>query len=416
MKRLLPLLLAVAAYYIGTIYWIGHDKRIPQHAFEPLSSENTAKDGVSLARKYLARRGHRVVALKEPLDVTTAAADGVVFRLTTDPPVAAQLRQAEREHEREERRQSGKKKSDPPPEAKKQKATPFKGDPKKGPALPPAELDRRADPLLTDAEEEWVRHGGRMVFASSDLDRPLAARNSTEKIARKVFPVWPGLDRVQLPEGRTIGYAGALRRAHTLFAIGDEPAIASEPIGAGELIVLTVPELFTNEYLAEPTRLKLLEALAGDGRPVYFDETLHGLETEHGPLDLLASWNLGPMLILLAVSAVLLFWRYGTRTGRAEDDYRDTRSEAIDVVESLGALYDRSMGDGEALSLYHRELTRAAAAHTGLRGDALQTKVNELTNNVKIPRNADKLPARIFAEILTRLNESFRRLEHANRS
>ncbi|MCU1244339.1 MAG: hypothetical protein JWN02_249 [Acidobacteria bacterium] len=412
MKRLLPLLLAVAAYYVAAIVWIGHDKRVPQQAFDKLSSENTSKEGTSLARRYLAGRGHRVVALKDPLDVTTAAANGVVFRFTTEPSLLARIRSAEQEHEQKERRQVTKKADKP----RRKKNAAAKGDPKRGPAMAPLDLDRRIDPLLTDGEEEWVRRGGRFVLASSDTSRPLAARNSTARIARKVFPIWPGLDSVELPEARTIGNPGALRRAHTLFAIGDQPAIASEPIGAGELIVMTTPEAFANDRLADPKRLALLEALAGERRPVYFDETLHGLQSSVGPLDLLESWNLGPMLLLLTLVAALLFWRYGTRTGRAEDDYRDTRSEAIDVVESLGTLYDRSMYDGEALALYHRELTRAVAAHTGLRGEALQKKVNELTNDVKIPRQTRKLPARVFAEILARLNESFRRLEHANRS
>ena len=68
------------------------------------------------------------------------------------------------------------------------------------------------------------------------------------------------------------------------------------------------------------------------------------------------------------------------RVGPAEDDFRETRSDAIDLVGSLGALYERTTTEEQALALYRDSLTRTVAMQTGLRGEQLQKRVNDLTH------------------------------------
>jgi hypothetical protein len=158
--------------------------------------------------------------------------------------------------------------------------------------------------------------------------------------------------------------------------------------------------------------LPLLLALAGDApRPVWFDEVPHGIVSDDGAIAMLKEWNLGTFLLLLLAIAALSFWRNGKRIGPAEDDYRDTRSDAIDLVRSLGALYHDVTSDAEAIALYHDALTKTVAATTGLRGEALRARVDKLTGGLVPPKASGRMPRAVFDQQLRALNEAFLRKE-----
>jgi len=197
-------------------------------------------------------------------------------------------------------------------------------------------------------------------------------------VAKKVFPIWPGAGDLELDD-QSEGFSSLRPRMHALYASGTVAIVARERIGSGELLVISAPELLRNDQLAKGNHLQLLNALADVGRPIYFDEVPHGIVSDDGALALLKEWNLGPFLILLALAAVLFFWRHARRIGPPVDDYRETRSDAVDLVRSLGALYHKVTSYAEALSLYYDALTRTVATQTGLRGDALRKRVDDLT-------------------------------------
>jgi hypothetical protein len=388
---------AIAVYFAATLLWLAGDRRVPQQAFDKLSSANTSDEGVSLAYQYLARRGASVERLTRPVESGAIAENGVVFRLVN---VSAPLLTRD----------------DVPANDDDDDNLTSRAKPKKKPVPPKEKKKPPVTPLLSDNEEEWVRHGGRLILGVTDHYGPLEIRGTTNAHARKAFPIWPGVDEVVMPQPRVLAGNDALRRTHALFVAGDDAVIARQTIGAGELILIAAPEMFANGVLANGSHLALLEQLAGAKRPVYFDEFVHGLAGDAGVIAMLKDWNLGPFLLLLLVIGAAIFWRGGRAVGEREDDHRETRSDAIDLVASLGALYDRSMTDGEALELYHRELTRAVAASTGLRGDALHKRVADLTAGIAIPRKHDRVPPDVFRRTLHVLNDSFRRIEHAKHS
>lgn len=363
MKRTLPLLAAIAAYFIGVLIWVGNDRRIAHDTFDAYSALNTGSDGLSLASRYL-----RATMLTRPVAPERVAQKGVVFRVVESviPSVVE-----------ESGGEDGK----------------------------PEQPDPSTSLGMTEDEYAWLRRGGRMVLAIGGTYGALDTRGTTAKRATKVFPIWSGIDAIELPEGRTLAGDVVLHNAHTLFALDGKPAVSRIRIGDGELILLAAPELFTNEHVAK--NLALLVALAG-GRPAYFDEVVHGLRSDAGVLELLKEWRLGPFLLLVLVVLATLFWRRGRAVGPPENEFRDRRSEAVDLVASLGALYDRSMSNDEAIARYHHELTRAVAANTGLRGDPLHKRVADLAGDVHRPVDEAE-----FRDLLHRLNESFRRLEHA---
>lgn len=374
MKRTLPLVVAIAAYFAAVLVWMATDRRVAKHAFDDFSAANTGPTGVSLASKYLARSGRRVDALTLALSERNADPRAVVFRLGAPPAAEHRIEIDERRAKREK-------------EKKKR-----------------APRTRYVTPLLTDEEEAWVRGGGRLVIASEQRFGSLHVGEGPEKVARKVFPLWPGLDTIDLPRSRAVG-GDALRNGHAVYVAGETTVMARIADGAGDVLVFGVPEALDNEHVAR--NLPLLIALAGGARHVYFDETLHGMSTGEGTLALLKEWKLGPFLLLLLIVAATIFWRGGTRIGVPDDEFRDTRSDAIDLVGSLGALYERSMTKGEALAAYHRALTRTVAASSGLRGEALHKRVSELTGGLAVPAKEQQMSDEEFQRILTALNAAF---------
>ena len=80
MRRMLPLILAVAAFFAAAVVWIGNDRNAGERAFDEFSVENTSDSGLSLAFGYLQRTGRRVVRLDEQLRPALIPRNAVVIR------------------------------------------------------------------------------------------------------------------------------------------------------------------------------------------------------------------------------------------------------------------------------------------------------------------------------------------------
>lgn len=372
MRRALPLVVALAAFVAFGILWIVTDRRASQRMFDVYSTSNTSEEGLSLAYGYLAKT-RKVAQLTRPLARVEIEQDAVVFRVA---------------HEFE---------------------TFFDPEDLAPGQIGPPRPKRQA--LLSAREDEFVRAGGRFVIAARAGGLESAAALAEK--AEKVFPVWPAVGDLEL-EPDAQAFTELRPRMLALFASGARVVIARERIGAGELFVVSAPGLLRNENLVR--NLALLSALAGDGRPVYFDEVVHGIVSDDGALALMKEWNLSAFLLLLGITAALLFWREGRRVGPAEEDYRDTRSDAVDLVRSLGALYHEVTSDGEAIALYHDALMRTVAHQTGLRGEALHKRVADLAGGLVLPRGAGKMPRSVFEKHLAALNEAFMKIESQSRA
>jgi hypothetical protein len=371
LRRALPLILAVAAFFVAALIWIG-SSRVASHAFEEGSALNTSPAGTSLAYAYLGHRAN-VNMLTTPMRNGAVPTNAVVFRIDSNYGDIA-----DEEDERGD---------------KKTKAVPF--------FLPPA-------------DEDFVRGGGRLVLASHYFGGSIEMRDNGGKVAAKVFPIWPGLETLSLPEAVGLAPRSLPRGMLTIFAGNGEAIVARQTIGAGDVIVISVPEMFENQHLAAGHHLALLTALADSRRPIYFDEYAHGVASDDGALALMTEWRLGPLLVLAGIAALFTFWRNARRIGPADAEERDTRSDAVDLVASLGALYGRSMTNGDALALYRAALERTVAAQSGLRGDALHRRVADLTPGLA-PTTGEKIAAHAFDRHLNTINDAFRTLERTAR-
>jgi hypothetical protein len=231
-----------------------------------------------------------------------------------------------------------------------------------------------------------------------------------------VFPALPGVR--SLEPGDTIGVASGhpLEAASTLFASGDAAAIARLALGRGEVLLLTVPQVLENARLAEADHLRLLEALAGAGRPVQFDEWAHGYGDDPGLLAQLLEWGFGPSLATAALAFALLLWRGRTRLGPSEAEPAESRSEAVDLVDSLAQLYGRALTRRDALAMHLDGLRATVSMRSGLRGEPLEKRVLELVEGAlpSLAGEGDLAPSQ-FLRGLHAVNEGYRRLgEHAD--
>jgi hypothetical protein len=203
-------------------------------------------------------------------------------------------------------------------------------------------------------------------------------------------------------------------RFHSLINNDAGPVLARWPLGAGEVLAFSMPEVLANEYIDRTGNLALLDRLAGRGA-VYFDEMAHGMVRDSSLWAMLIDdWRLGPAMVLLAAAALASFWRRAKPTGPPERSERDERSEAVDLVQSLGQLYDRSVDREEALRLYYQGLVRAVHARTGLSGEALDRLVRQRTEGFDPQPRYKDISREEFRRMLAILNHAYETVGYAN--
>jgi hypothetical protein len=391
--------LVAVLYLAGVAVWVRYDRRSALKVFEPGSVFNASGEGLSLAYAYLRERsGAPVSALRRRVAVGQVPPRAVVLRVQ---PGVGPLLLAGEEEDKDEDEKDGKDSKDDKKKKEEKEAEP-------------------RIPLLTPDEEAWVGEGGRLVVAFSGFYGPATTRDlQGRQPVRKVFPIWPGVSHVVPPMIRGLDVP-ALPAAHAVFLAGDSALILRQPRGKGELILLACPEVLNNGNLARSGHLSLLEALAGlpERRPVLFDERSHGLADSGGVVATLAEWRLGPLLLLGLLATGASFWRASARLGPADREERDTRSDAVELLDSLADLYDRALHRGDAVRLYYESFLRTLAVETGLRGRALDERAAKLLDGFAPPPAGaaeEDLSRERFDQALRTINQAFRRVSDAKR-
>lgn len=387
-------LLAAIVYFAGVAVWVRYDRRSERETFQAGSTFNTGEDGASQALGYLRERGAGPVATLHRRVDSDLPRHGVVLRLQpTTGPLLGQEEEEEEEEDREDAKKKGEKK----------------------------EEEGTRTRLLTDSEEIWVRSGGRLVITVHKPYGPVQAEELQKKqsAVRKVFPLWPGVARLAPLNPRWLRVQ-APAGTHAVFLAGESPMMLRQALGDGEVFLLATPEILSNAHVGKADHLALLEALAGvpEGRPVFFDERSHGLSHTDGVLETLAGWGLGPLLLLILLATGAAFWRGSARLGPAERPERDTRSDAVELLDSLADLYDRALRRSDAIRLYYESFVHTVAVETGLRGAALEERSRALLDGFVPPPEAntdDDIPRDSFERALQTINQAFRRLQDAKR-
>ena len=102
-----------------------------------------------------------------------------------------------------------------------------------------------------------------------------------------------------------------------MFEVGGRAALVRQRRNKGDIIVCSLPELFQNAQLGRADHLALLDRLAESGRPVFFDEYVHGLQAELGAVEILRRWGFGPFLarVLASTASSVLHRIWAIRIG-----------------------------------------------------------------------------------------------------
>lgn len=410
-------LAAFLVFAIAALVWLGRDPSLRRSAYPPGSSLGTGASGTSLARAFLAQRGLRVANLTEPLARARLPRDAVLLRIAPRPELPDLLAAL------------GEKPGDGPdaggadagegaldagganagasaPDAGGADA----GAPDAGAAVRTASAGREPASIedasawasLSNDDEDLVRRGGRLVLALEGPALPDAGP------ARKVLPGLPGVEHLAPAKARALA-PRLLVDAQPVFEHGEFPSVARRALGAGEVWLLSEPEVFFNAHLGEADHLALLLALAGDGRPVVFDEVAHGLRAEGGVFSILRRWGLGPALLLAALALAAAFWRRRITVGPPADPFRDARAEAVDLVDSMAALYDRALAPAEALQLYRARFVHEIALRRGVSAGRAEALAREALPGLDLPREGERLSAASFRTQLSILVHAFQR-------
>jgi hypothetical protein len=407
--RGLVLGLAGLAFVAGALAVVDAEGRRAEGTFAAGSVYNEATDGLSLAFRYLSERtageagGATVSVFARRVGPGSLPADGVLFRWRPQrTPFPSSREDLEKKSSEEEGSEEEDREDERPETGSSSEDTP-------SPETP--------EPLLTGREEAWVRAGGRLVLGLATSYGPLGIRRDVRGgPVRKVFPLWPGVAILEAGDEKRRITDGPAEGAHAVFVRGSSALVSRLVVGRGEVLLLAAPELLENERLGDADHLALLEALAGAGRPVAFDEWTHGLGQDETLLELMLEWGLGPALAVGALAFVLALWRGRMRVGPEEDDAAEERSEAVDLVDSLSQLYDRALSRREAATLHRQGFRRAVALRTGLKGAALEQRARELLGGTReLPAGPREIPVSTFQQTLTAVNAAYRRLdEHAH--
>jgi hypothetical protein len=316
--RWLPLA-AFAIFFAAGAALLSRDPALRRRAwaYAPGSSLNEGPYGTSLARAYLERTGASPRTLTTPLAQADVPAGAVLLRLDVK---ATRDRRPMAFPE------------GPAPDGGARASTP----PKSG---------------LTPEEDAFARSGGRLVLSVEG--------EATTGESKKVSFLLPGVSALSSSLPRALP-SPALIDAQPIFEHGETPSIVRAQVGAGEVYWLSEPELLSNARLGSAEHLALLLALC-QGRTPVFDEAVHGIVADVGMLELLRRWGFGPALLLGCFLTLLLFWRRAAIAGPPADPFRDTRSESVELLDSMAALYQKALSPEEALRLYRTRVVHEIA-------------------------------------------------------
>jgi hypothetical protein len=132
-----------------------------------------------------------------------------------------------------------------------------------------------------------------------------------------------------------------------LLLRSDAPVLWYRKVGEGELYWLTRPEMASNSWIARADNhrfvLALLDAATRDGRPLYFDEHIHGyLRQAPNLMALLTRTRGGHLLLGLCGLALLLFSGAAVRPAKFTVESVPERRQGVEMVLAQADLYERA--------------------------------------------------------------------------
>ena len=215
---------------------------------------------------------------------------------------------------------------------------------------------RSVDVTAARALRSFVEAGGRLVAGGAEnpfwlselLEAPPTWSPRGPRIATVVAPV---AELVGVSQVRAVGEGSWEAAGEALPVLGGSSgtlAVVAE-LGRGRMALLADASPLQNRLLAGADDAAFGLALAGPpGRPVVFDESVHGYGRASGLGAIPASW--GWALGGLVLAALVLMWARGRRLGPPERASRELPPPRRVYVDSLAAVLDRARSRAQAVA------------------------------------------------------------------
>jgi len=97
-----------------------------------------------------------------------------------------------------------------------------------------------------------------------------------------------------------------------LYSCKEKPVIIEHPVGKGSFVFATDCYFLSNEALHEERTPRLLAALAGENREIFFDEFHLGSVEQSGIATLIREYRLEGVCLIFALLAALYIWKNAT--------------------------------------------------------------------------------------------------------
>lgn len=229
----------------------------------------------------------------------------------------------------------------------------------------------------TDASrlEAWVRAGGVLVVAdpSSLLAPPTGPGAITDELAGRCDV--PGLEEI---ERLDVGIARSLdvpAGSEGCFTAGGGAFVVATPTGAGSVVALGGPDLFTNELLDEADNAALAGVLlSGDGaRTAFVRPALPG-GGDRGLVDLIDTPVRAALVQLVVAFVVVVLWR-ARRLGRPIEEPQPVDIEGSELTRAVGRLLAANRRPDRAAALLRDRARRELSGALGLPLDATIDRV-----------------------------------------
>jgi hypothetical protein len=274
-----------------------------------------------------------------------------------------------------------------------------------------------------DALLNWVERGGRLLFACRGFEEKAIPRLDIRFIPRDaIVPPDDSLPpKTDLLRSKEIAWwtDGRLLAPgrDVLVSYADEVQAVSLPHGAGRVVVVATPLVFSNQLLTYGDNavlaFRLLEA-TGPVEFISFDESLNASGTAKA-LGVLLDPALRPLTLQLVLLVLLYGWWNCLRFGPLERAEGAPRHNLVDHTDTVGAGYWRAKEGAPVLRSYLRALrdelrpraaTGEASALLAVAARRLNRTIASVQNDVQSAERAatsKSLDRRVAARMISRL-------------
>jgi hypothetical protein len=229
---------------------------------------------------------------------------------------------------------------------------------------------------MSEAEHlmQWLTGGGTIIMADANQNTifrktgiiPYMTGNDPHP--QEIVPIpcslTAGVSKVQITSNWRLKFNNSFSR--TILLVDERGTIAASlAIGKGHLIILSTPELFSNELIGQSDNSVFCVNMASAGfKRVCFDEFHHGFSTGRNIFTLL---NMPVKLSLIQLFVITLLFLVAKEKNYSAPQMEDGEEErkSMEYIRSIAQLLQRSNSGSFCLGLLYKNFRRDLAMRTG---------------------------------------------------